>query len=99
MGHQELNNKLILSRVEKNIYSGRDIFGRSIGQKYELVDIKDQNFFDLRMAKILNDKYKNLLITKLLNINILFEIYFFIGVKLLKLIHIIKVKLGLNKKI
>ena len=99
MGHQELNNNFIISKVEKNIYSGRDIFGRSIGQKNKIIDINDSNFFDLKISKIIKDDYNNLLIKKLYNLSYFSEIIFFFGVKIFKLIHIFKVKIGLIKKI
>lgn len=97
MGHQELNNKYILSKLEKNILSGRDIFGRSIGQKYKKIEINDLKYFDLKMSKIINANYKNFTINSINKINIFSEIVFYIIVKLFKIIHFLKVKLGLKK--
>ena len=96
--HQEFNNILVLSSLKKNIFSGRDIFGRSFGQKYRLININNEDFFDKRISKLIKGDYDNLLIHKLANINILSEIYFFIGVKFLKILYFIKIKIGLKKK-
>lgn len=99
MGHQELNNRLILSRVKKNILSGRDIFGRKIGQIYKIIDLEDKKFFDDKMSKIIEKNYSKFLIRKLHRGNIFIDIIFFFGVKIFQILYLIKIKIGFMKKI
>ena len=82
-GHQEFNNKTILNNLENNIIDGRDIFGRRVNQKFNVVDISNSNFFDKRMQTILQS-YKNLINTTKNKSNFLKYFLFYINLKLLK---------------
>jgi len=80
-GHQEFNNKLIISNLEKNISHERDIFGRKINQKFRLIDISNALFFDKRMQEVLLN-FKHLIKSTKNKSNFFSYVLFYFYVKL-----------------
>ncbi|AEF53545.1 glycosyl transferase [Marinomonas posidonica] len=66
-GHQEFNNPLILSNLEKNINEGRDIFMRDSGTNLTRVALNDKHFFDSEISIIL-ERYQDLISVRDINI-------------------------------
>jgi beta-1,4-mannosyl-glycoprotein beta-1,4-N-acetylglucosaminyltransferase len=62
-GHQEFNTKDILKSLDYNISTGQDIFERKYGTILKSVNVKDEDFFEKKMATLLLS-YPNLLINK-----------------------------------
>jgi beta-1,4-mannosyl-glycoprotein beta-1,4-N-acetylglucosaminyltransferase len=66
-GHQEFNNSLILSNLDKNIKEGRDIFMRENGTNLTRVAFNDECIFDSEISIIL-EKYQDLISVRDINI-------------------------------
>jgi hypothetical protein len=66
-GHQEFNNSLILSNLDKNIKEGRDIFMRENGTNLTRVAFNDERIFDSEISIIL-EKYQDLISVRDINI-------------------------------
>lgn len=59
-GHQEFNNSSVLKRLEHNINTGQDIFGREHGTILKKVLLSDDRFFDKKLYGILK-KYPGMI--------------------------------------
>lgn len=59
-GHQEFNNSVVLSNIEKHVRSGQDIFQRETGTNLRRVDIFNTAYFDAAMSNVMRP-YRHLI--------------------------------------
>ena len=90
-GHQELNNMITINNIEKNMKSGKDIFGRNL--KYNYVNVENDNHYDDKMLSLIKN-YDYLFISEIKKQRILDFLVFSKWVKILRLIFFIKIQIN-----
>lgn len=90
-GHQELNNIITIKNIEKNIKSGKDIFGRNL--KYNYINIELENHYDTKMLALIKN-YNYFFISEIKNQSFFDFIIFSKWVKFLRLLFFIKIQIN-----